>query len=544
LPEGTPFGLVGTASLYKRESYPSGRVPKDTVTAAYAGGNDPWKGLDPFTTHGNGMPLNWHNQGTDAGLYTNDEIHAIRILVMEPTTDRQRGNYPRDGRLFYNHAQERLRILGEIPVRKFSKEGQTKDPDGNPDTSFLARIPADTAFTFQTLDKDGMVLNAAQTWHQLRPGEIRHDCGGCHAHSQRPTGFVFTAAAKGDYEEWDLVNETPLVTSKAHDQSGKKWDADNRTGLRIIKNGPLNVEYFRDVQPILKKSCVACHTASGDQKLAGNLNLDADGAQITSEHRGQFPGTYYRLALDNNAKFGHKPVGWDSWGAMQASRYIRKMQSRRSLLVWKIFGRRLDGFSNDDHPSESEPGKGDLVFKGKPVDVRKFKHMQDIDFTGSIMPPPDAAKAGKVAPLTDEDRRTLVRWIDLGCPIDLDYDPKYPERGGEGWMADDNRPILTLTYPQPRRNEEFSRILIGMHDYYTGLDMDSFTVAADFAVDGTPAGTTLASKFKPKTQGVWELKLAKPITELAKGKLTVSVKDRAGNISRSERTFSVAPVKK
>jgi hypothetical protein len=93
--------------------------------------------------------------------------------------------------------------------------------------------------------------------------------------------------------------------------------------------------------------------------------------------------------LDNDAKFGHKPVGWDSWGAMQASRYIRKMQSRRSLLVWKIFGRRLDGFSNDDHPSESEsePGKGDLVFKGKQVDVQKFKHMQDIDFTGSIMPP-------------------------------------------------------------------------------------------------------------------------------------------------------------
>ena len=31
-----------------------------------------------------------------------------------------------------------------------------------------------------------------------------------------------------------------------------------------------------------------------------------------------------------------------------------------------------------------------------------------------------------MAPLTDEDRRTLVRWIDLGCPIDLDYDPQQP----------------------------------------------------------------------------------------------------------------------
>src|SRR5690606_4666565 len=27
LPAGTPFGLVGTSSLYKRESYPNGAVP-------------------------------------------------------------------------------------------------------------------------------------------------------------------------------------------------------------------------------------------------------------------------------------------------------------------------------------------------------------------------------------------------------------------------------------------------------------------------------------------------------------------------------------
>ena len=51
------------------------------------------------------------------------------------------------------------------------------------------------------------------------------------------------------------------------------------------------------------------------------------------------------------------------------------------------------------------------------------------------MPPPEAVagtyvgpdgKKIKVAPLTDEDRLTIVRWIDLGCPIDLDYDPANP----------------------------------------------------------------------------------------------------------------------
>ena len=60
--------------------------------------------------------------------------------------------------------------------------------------------------------------------------------------------------------------------------------------------------------------------------------------------------------MDERAKFGHKPVGYDSWGYPNASRYIRKFQSRRSLLIWKIFGERLDGFSNDDFPSETKPG--------------------------------------------------------------------------------------------------------------------------------------------------------------------------------------------
>ena len=76
-----------------------------------------------------------------------------------------------------------------------------------------------------------MVLNMAQTWHQLRPGEIRNDCGGCHAHSQKPTLFQDTAAAKADYVPFDLVTQTPLLTSKKNDQSGKKWDTKDETGL-------------------------------------------------------------------------------------------------------------------------------------------------------------------------------------------------------------------------------------------------------------------------------------------------------------------------
>jgi hypothetical protein len=477
LPEGTPFGLVGSSSLYKRESFPRGRVPEGKVTAVG----------DPYAAWSYSMssPFNWGGQGADAGLYQNSDIHAVRILAMEPAT------MPVAGR-FYNHAWERLRILGEIPVRK---PGKIIDPDGNPDTSFLAKIPADVAFTFQTIDRDGMVLNMAQTWHQLRPGEVRNNCGGCHAHSQKPTPFEKTAAAKDDYTPFDLTREATLLTDK---------------GTRKVK-GVLDVEYHRDIKPIFERSCVACHSHKLE-KPEGKLVLDDDklveGPRWDLGNAGKLPATYNTLAA-HYIGLGKYAIGF---------------QSRRSPLIWKVFGKRLDGLPK-------EPLKG-----------REREHAQILgrgDFKGSVMPPPEAVKSGKVKPLSDEDRRTLVRWIDLGCPVDKAFDPKKPDERGDGWMFDDQRPTLAMTYPRAGMNEPLGRVLVGMHDYGTGLDEKSFRVTADFPIDGTKPGEDLSSKFADKGGGVREWKLSAPVKALKRGTLTVSVKDRQGNESRIVRTFSV-----
>jgi hypothetical protein len=547
LPEGTPFGLVGTSSLYKRETYPNGYVSPSGVTSSYVGGDDPYRGLDPFTSHGHGPSRNWNNQGADAGLYSNDDIHAIRLLALEPTSYETK-------RRFFNHAQERFRILGEIPVRKFKDGVEAKDPDGNPDTSFLAKIPADVAFTFQTLDKNGMVLNMSQTWHQLRPGEIRNNCGGCHAHSQKPTLFEQTAAARPDYQLFDLTERTPLLTTKASDESRTQWDSVDDAGLRFASK-PLSVEYYRDVRPILRRSCVACHTHN-QAKPAGNLVLDADNEVVNVPEKGKFPGTYYRLALDTDARYGYKPIGGPSWGTNNASRYIRMFQSRRSLLVWKILGRRTDGFTNDDHPTETVPGDAHtLQFHGQPLaDTKQNRVQADLDYTGSAMPPPEAVAGTymgprgqkiKVEPLTDDDRRTLIRWIDLGCPIDFDFDPaRRQQLTSFGWMCDDQRPTLTLTYPRPGANAPLTRLVVGMYDYGSGLDLKQFHVRADFEVDGNPPATDLASHFQPRAPGVWEWKLANPILQLPRSKIVASVRDGQGNETRIERTFTVGPGRK
>ena len=250
----------------------------------------------------------------------------------------------------------------------------------------------------------------------------------------------------------------------------------------------------------------------------------------------KLPGTFYRLALDQGGKFGQKsPVG--NWSLPQASRYVRLFSARRSLLMWKVFGKRLDGWSNDDFAVQTDPSDPNfLQYKGKPfANKPENRRLMNLAYSGSVMPPPKAVADGKVRALTDEDRRTLARWIDLGCPIDLDHDAAKPTARGSGWMQDDNRPTLTLTYPRSGENKSLTRLVVGMHDYDSGLDMATFHVV----IDGVAAGEDLASKFRPTSPGVWELKLSQPIARLAKSKIEVSVKDRQGNVTRIERTFSV-----
>ena len=326
LPSGTPYGIVGTSSFYKRESFPG--LVSDMS----------FDGLDAFNTSENYQSGNWNWQGSEAGKYSNDDIFAVRILTLEPTSHRSYG--PHEGRHFVSHANERMRVLGEIPLRKSGPGGQpVLDPEGNPDTSFQARIPADTPFTFQMLDRNGMALTMAQTWHQVRPGEVRTDCGGCHAHRQKPLDMSRTAAGQSGFRPVDLTKQALLLAPAPGRDLGTK----------AIPGGAVDVEFYRDIRPILQRSCVACHNRTVSP-APGNLVLDD---QTPS---GGLPGDYARLASDSAAKWGYPPVlrieGWPTWRQTNASRYIRKFQSRRSLLVWKLFGRRLDGWTNAAHPTE------------------------------------------------------------------------------------------------------------------------------------------------------------------------------------------------
>jgi hypothetical protein len=352
------------------------------------------------------------------------------------------------------------------------------------------------------------VLNISQTWHQVRPGEVRNDCGGCHAHAQRGLEFEKTAAAKWDYQIHDLTRQTPVLSKNALGETITKY-LDKRL---------MSVEFHRDIKPILKRSCVQCHTAANMQ---GNLNLDDDFVV------GGFDNTYNRLADDRDAKFGYKPViNSKTWRGTNASRYVRSFQSRRSLLIWKIFGARLDGWTNADHPTESTLGDASTLPTGSDP------NLADIDYTGTIMPPPNST----VPPLSADEKMLFARWIDLGAPVDAS-DPALKKYG---WISDEQKPTLNVSMPHGGNHQKIvKQIRFGAFDNTSGLDRTSISVKADFAINGKPAGTELAADFIETADHVWTLKLAKPIAFAGASKIIVTVKDLAGNQTTAGRTFSV-----
>ena len=346
-----------------------------------------------------------------------------------------------------------------------------------------------------------MVLNMAQTWHQLRPGEVRVDCGGCHAHSQQPLRFEDSAAGKAGFTAVDLVNTTPLLT----------W-VNDAPALRVENSTRFDVEFLRDIRPILQAKCVGCHQGSSPP---GALNL-ADLSVIDG-----VPGDYYRLAADDNADFGYPPVIPNKrWRQTNASRYLRPFQARRSLLIWKLYGMRLDGWSNADHPTESVPGDASTLPAGA------TPNQADLDFSGSIMPPAPAL------PLSEEEKLLFVRWVDLGMPIDSG-NPAY------GWSLDDLRPTLTVSAPRPGNNATLiTAFRLGAADADSGLNLTSLSLSADFAVNGRAAGSQLSDLLVGSADGIWTLTLDAPLERMQNAHLYAAVADLQGNITRVNLAFS------
>ncbi len=252
-----------------------------------------------------------------------------------------------------------------------------------------------------------MVLNMAQTWHQLRPGEIRNDCGGCHAHSQKPTPFEKTAAAKPDYEVFDLTQKTPLLTTKAHGPVRQEVGRQGRD-RPALREGRQERRVFprrqADPRPQLRRlphaEARTSRPASSCWTTTPSMHVSATSRKFRARTTG-WPRTARR-------RYGHKPVIHNGqWRQTNASRYVRKFQSRRSLLIWKVFGRRTRRLDQRRFPDGDDAGRPDHAAPatGKPIpNTPQNRDRADLDFTGSAMPPPDAVAGTYVGPDGKQDQ--------------------------------------------------------------------------------------------------------------------------------------------
>jgi len=478
LTNGEAAAIVGTSSMYNRDSSDRTSFQSSSSREIHDG--------------------NWTIQGAEAGIFTNDDIYAVRIIATPPKPFTKpiskwgaRSDWDKIRRYLNDHRlddvvarygslhNERWEILGEFP---FSHKAKT-DGQGNPDTSWASKVPADTPFLIQTLDKNGMTIISELTWRALKAGEKRTDCGGCHAHAVEPLEFSTTQAGQeaaisgimgvDDTDTrikngmWDLTSgSTPLLSS---------------SGVEFLDDYSLDVEFNRDVLPILNGRCVTCHT---DGETNGGLVLNGvepnDAWGVLTNKMNERTGSLYTLP--------------------QRSKYIRIPQARESLLVWVAWGERLDGRTNADRTN-------------------------DIDYPNGH---PSLS-------LTDLEKRTIARWVDLGSPID------FPQTDGFGYTNDNQLPIVTVFSPKRGPSSSADGWVVGVYDSKSGINFSSvkviYTPISESGLAGTPVTINVDAR-QIDSKGI--LTLAAP-TNAPSYIFEVSVKDNAGNINIDSRLVKPSP---
>ena len=122
-----------------RELSRTARVPEGSVTATYAGGSDPFQGSAAAYTRASAATGSC--QGADAGLYDNSDIHAIRILATEPTTDPRCTG--KSAALLQPSPTNGCASSARFPVRKFSRRAASSRsiPTATPTPASWPRSP-------------------------------------------------------------------------------------------------------------------------------------------------------------------------------------------------------------------------------------------------------------------------------------------------------------------------------------------------------------------------------------------------------------------
>jgi hypothetical protein len=239
---------------------------------------------------------------------------------------------------------KRLRIMEGIP-RASSDEGSMRvsplvprrilgEIELGEDGSFQLDLPASLPIELQTLDGDGLALRS---------------CGWIWAKNHEPRGCI------GCHEDGELTPENAFV------------DAMGGEAVRLPspESPQRKVHFLRDIIPIIKEKCLACHGPEGSEP---QFTAAMSGPAEADDERQVAENIYRRLMIRNDSP--------NSWG-----RYVHPGRARTSPLVWHILGR------NTARPWDGDAQQG--AVKKMPQD-------------------------SSVPALSDLEKRTIIEWIDTG----------------------------------------------------------------------------------------------------------------------------------
>ena len=114
---------------------------------------------------------------------------------------------------------EAMRILGTVPVEK--------------DGSAVFQVPANTPLALQPMDSEGKAVQLMRSWFTAMPGEVV-SCIGCH---EKPA---------------DAVSSQFALAQRRSPNEIQSWYGPTR-----------GFDFSREVQPVLDRYCVGCHSESG-----------------------------------------------------------------------------------------------------------------------------------------------------------------------------------------------------------------------------------------------------------------------------------------
>ena len=472
---GSPFGLTGSASLIDRETKPLNGMP--------------WNSSEGGGWHSGRKYQNLHSQGADLAIYDSSEIAGIRVSLAIP----QIPNAAWGGIQKWATGQKHhIRILGEFPVDQFK---QYIDSSGKPDTSFIAKVPADTPFFLQTLDKRGMALDIEIASRTLKAGE-QQLCSGCHVHTRegdnpyKSRAYVDKSASYLDLSD---ISSAPLFSGL--DSNGKvtveplseTYSDDEYEEITHRKSFGIDWNHIRNydhnqpeqlngISKIIENRCASCHGKG--TKLQERTGLMLDGSRQTYDLL-----TTNQYKIDSYTKVSANDLPGDGFidleqpgtdlivprngGCCTASRWLSFFSARSSMLAWALYGERLDG-------RDPTTGLRAINLNEQEEAMFSVQSRPDIlmDYEGSDKPEiwPNVNEHGHyLIDMPEHEKRLITRWIEIGAPLINNQDDK-------------TRPVVTIT-PEKSHNG-VNRILIGLWDD-SPIDFDKFTVKLN-GIDITP----------------------------------------------------------